>query len=75
MVKDVNVSFHLMLSRKLIEKLSTRIIDVETAFLYRELEDEIYMETPAHYAECEYEIEADEVFILDKGIYGSVHAA
>ena len=64
-----------MLSRKLIQKLSTRIIDIETAFLYRELEDEIYMETLAGYAKCEYEIEEDEVFILYKGIYGLVQAA
>ena len=38
-------TFHLMLSRKIIEKLSKRIIEVETAFLYGELEDEINMET------------------------------
>ena len=40
------------------------------AFLYGELEDEMYMETPAGYIECKYEIEEDEVFILDKGIHG-----
>ena len=33
------------------------------------------METPAGYAECYYEIEEDEVFILDKGIYSLVQAA
>ena len=60
-VNDVIV--HLMLSRKLIKKLSTRIIDVETAFLYGELEDEIYMETSAGYAEYRYEIEEDELFL------------
>ena len=64
-----------MLSRKLIEKLSTRIIDVEMEFLYRELEDEIYVETSAGYAECDYKFEEDEVFILDKGIYGLVQVA
>ena len=70
-----DITFCLMLSRKLIEKLSTRIIDMETAFLYGELEDEIYMETLAGYAKCKYEIEEDEVFILDNGIYGLVQAA
>ena len=70
-----DITFHLMLSRKLIEKLSTRIIDVETAFLYGELEDEIYMETPVGYTECDYKIEEDKVFTLDKGIYGLVQAA
>ena len=33
------------------------------------------METPVGYAEHEYEIEEDKVFILDKGIYGLVQAA
>ena len=70
-----DITFWLILSRKLIKKLSMRIIDVETAFSYRELEDEIYMETPAGYAKCEYEIEEVEVLILDKGIYGLVQAA
>ena len=50
-------------------------MDVETAFLYGELEDEIYMETPAGYAKCEHKIEEDELFILDKVIYGLVQAA
>ena len=52
-----DITFHLMLSRKLFEKLSERIIDVETSFLYGELEDEIYMETPVEYVECDYEFE------------------
>ena len=64
-----------MLSRKLIEKLSARIIDMETACLYEELEHEIYMKTSAGYVKCDYEIEEDEVFILDKGIYSLVQAA
>ena len=70
-----DIAFCLMLSRKLIENLSTWIIDVEMAFLYGELEDEIYMETLAGYAKCKYKIEEDEVFILEKGIYGLVQAA
>ena len=43
-----DITFYLMLSRKLIKKLSMRIIDMETAFLYGEFEDEIYMETNAN---------------------------
>ena len=35
------------------------------------LEDTIYMETAAGYTECDYKIEEDEVFILDKGIWFS----
>ena len=73
MVNDI--TFHPMLSRKLIEKLSTRIIDVEMAFLYGELEDKIYMETPGEYAKCDYKIEEDKVLILNKAIYGLGQAA
>ena len=48
---------------------------METAFLYGELEDEIHMQTAVGYVECNYEIEEDEVFILEKGIYVLVQAA
>ena len=48
---------------------------METACLYEELEHEIYMKTSAGYVKCDYEIEEDEVFILDKGIYSLVQAA
>ena len=44
-------------------------------FLYGEVEDEIYMETLAGYAECGYEIKNDRVFILGKGIYDLVQVA
>ena len=70
-----DITFHLMLSRKVKEELSTRIIDMEMAFLYGELEDEIYMETLAGYAKCKYKIDEDKAFILNKGIYGLVQAA
>ena len=48
---------------------------METAFLYGDLEDEIYMEALAEYVECDYKIEEDKVFILDKGIYSLVQDA
>lgn len=46
------------------------IIDVETAFLYGQLEEEIYMESPEG-----LEIEPDECVKLEKAIYGLVQAA
>ena len=52
-----NITFCSMLSRKLIKKVYTRIIDMEMALLYGGLEDEISMETQEGCA------------ILDKGIY------
>ena len=48
---------------------------MKTAFLYKELGDEIYMETAVGYVEHGYKIEENEVFILDKGIHGLVQAA
>ena len=50
-----DITFHLMLSRKIIKKLSTRIIDMEMAALYGEREDEIYLDTLAGYAKCKYD--------------------
>ena len=44
-------------------------------FCMGELEDELFMETPAGYSKCNYEIEEDKVFTLDKVIYGLVQAA
>ena len=52
------------------EGLSAKIVDVETAFLYGDLEEEIYMECPAGMDSKE-----GEVLILDKCIYGLVQSA
>jgi len=70
-----DVTFRLMLSRKIVEKLSSRIIDVEMAFLHGELEEEIFMEIPKGYRECGYEVGIDECLALIKSIYGLVQAA
>ena len=40
------------MTRKLVEKLSSKTIDVETAFLYGDLDEEIYMEMPKGYEEA-----------------------
>jgi hypothetical protein len=70
-----DVTFRIALTRKLIEGLKSRIIDVETAFLYGYLEEEIYMKVPEGYVECGYQIEDDDCFLLVKSIYGLVQAA
>ena len=70
-----DITFRLMLTRKMVERLKTRIIDVETAFLYGDLEEEIYMNIPEGYVECGYHVEEDDVLLLQKGIYGLVQAA
>ena len=51
-------------------------MDVDTAFLYRELEEEIYMDLPVELNEVmELEADDDECLVLDKAIYGLVQAA
>ena len=50
--------------------LSAKIVDVETAFLYGDLEEEIYMDCPEGMARNE-----GDVLILDKCIYGLVQSA
>ena len=52
------------------------IVDIETAFLYGELEEEIYMKIPeglSIYSETVYDEE--DCLILDRSIYGLVQAA
>mgnify|MGYP006197636723 FL=1 len=70
-----DVTFRIVLVRKMLEKLNSRIIDVETAFLYGYLEEEIFMKKPEGYSECGYEIQDGECLVLKKSIYGLVQAA
>ena len=41
-----NVAWQILLNAKLVWKLSAIIINVDTAFLYGDLEEEIYMQMP-----------------------------
>ena len=40
------VSFRIALARMMVEKLDSLVIDVETAFLYGNIEEEIFMKSP-----------------------------
>ena len=51
--------------------ISAKIVDIETAFLYGDLEEEIYMECPQGMSE----VKKDDCIILNKCIYGLVQAA
>ena len=41
-----DVSFRIALARMMVERLDSLVIDVETAFLYGDIEEEIFMKSP-----------------------------
>ena len=41
-----DVSFKISLARMMVEKLDSLVMDVETAFLYGEIDEEIFMKSP-----------------------------
>lgn len=76
-----DTSFHLTLVQKMMYKLNSRQFDIETAFLYGDLEEEIYMEFPDGYEEylanekgCNF-TSSEYCVILKKALYGLVQAA
>jgi Reverse transcriptase (RNA-dependent DNA polymerase) len=73
--------FRLALIIKILMKLRTGQFDIETAFLYSDLEEEIYKRMPEGYAQYRLEVHNKEnepnthVLLLKKAIYGLVQAA
>ena len=70
------IAFRTILILGMIYEWDFEIVDIETAFLYGELEEEIYMKVPeglSIYLNVEYNDE--DCVILDKSIYGLVQAA
>jgi hypothetical protein len=65
-----DASFRLLLIAEMVYKLKSKIIDVEVAFLNGDLEEEIYMTTPAG-----VQAAADECVLLTRSIYGLVQSA
>jgi len=51
------------------------LLDVKTAFLYRKLEEEIYMEIPTDYKEVYVDLGNDKVLVLKMAMYGLVQAS
>jgi Reverse transcriptase (RNA-dependent DNA polymerase) len=62
--------FRMMLVLQLGLGLSSKIIDIETAFLNGDLEEEIYMDAPEG-----LDAASDECVLLEKSIYGLVQSA
>ena len=48
-----DVSFRIALARMIVEKLDSLVMDVETAFLYGEIDEEIFMKSPVGMEEIE----------------------
>ena len=54
-------------------KLESKIIDIETAFIYANLDEEIYLKTPDGYGKyTRKKINKTKCLILDQAIYGLV---
>ena len=74
-----DVTFRIVLARMMMEDLNCMLMDVETVFLYGEIEEEIYMEVPVGIKEVfSSPDEADEentCYQLLKGIYGLCQSA
>ena len=65
-----DITFRILILAMILLGLSAKIVDVETAFLYGELDEEIYMECPPG-----MKSKADEILILGQCIYGLVQSA
>ena len=71
-----DVTFRVALARMMMEDLNCMLMDVETAFLYGEIEEGIYMEVPVGMKEVFSSPEETDIFYqLLKGIYGLCQSA
>ena len=70
-----DVSFRIALVRMRVEKLDSLVMDVETAFLYGEIDEEIFMQSPVGMEEIEPGSSSEGCYQLVKGIYGLYQAA
>ena len=66
-----DITFRLLLLAMILFGLSAKIVDVETAFLYGELEEQIFMDIPLGMENAK----SDQALELQKCIYGLVQAA
>ena len=70
-----DVSFRIALARMMVEKLDSLVMDVETAFLYGDIEEEIFMKSPIGMEEIDPGSSPEDCYQLNKGIYGLCQAA
>ena len=70
-----DVSFRIALARMMLEKLESLVMAVETAFLYGDIEEEIFMKSPFGMDEIDLGSSPEDFYQLKKGIDGLCHAA
>ena len=70
-----DVSFRIALARMMVEKLDSLVMDVETAFLYGDIEEEIFMKSPVGMEDIDPGSSPEDCYQLKKGIYGLCQAA
>ena len=70
-----DLSFRIALARMMVEKLDSLVIDVETAILYGDIEEEIFMKSPIGMEEIDPGSSPEDCYQLKKGIYGLCQAA
>ena len=70
-----DVSFRIALARIMVEKLDSLVMDVETVFLYGDIEEEIFMKSPIGMEEIDPGSSPEDCYQLKKGIYGLCQAA
>ena len=62
-----DVSFRIALARMMVEKLDSLVMDVETAFLYGDIEEEIFMKSPVRMEEIAPGSSPEDCYQLQKG--------
>ena len=70
-----DVTFRTLLALMLARGWKGKLIDVETAFLYGDLEEEVYMKCPEGLEEFDGTDPEETCVLLEKSIYGLVQAA
>ena len=72
-----DVTFRIALTKMIVDNLDSMLMDVETPFLYGELDEEICMDVPVGLSEVHPNSinEENMCFLLKNGIYGLCQAA
>ena len=70
-----DVSFRIASARMIVEKLDILIMDMETAFIYGDIEEEIFMKSPVVMEEIDPGSSNEDCYQLKKGIYGLCQVA